>query len=73
MFLKTRDGIKCDFCGATLRNKFQYYSYSCTRVEVDKEKAQTGAAKIDNDILDFDSCEECHKKHITKMIELGKE
>ena len=72
MFLKSRDGIRCDFCGAVLKNKFQYYSYKCTRVDVDKDRAATGATQIENDILDFDVCDVCHKKHTDKLIELGK-
>ena len=72
MFLKSRDGIICDICGKSQKNKFTYYSYSCTRINVDKDRAATEVTKIENDILDFDICSECHKLHVDTMLGISK-
>jgi len=70
MLLKTKDGICCDWCGAILKNKFVYYSVSCIRVKVDKDKAETSPVSVDGDVVDFDVCEKCHKANVDKTLEL---
>jgi hypothetical protein len=73
MLLPSRDGIKCDLCGTELKNKFEYYSYACTKVSVDKERAQSGKSTVtDDDILDFDVCVKCHTKHAQSSIDIAK-
>jgi hypothetical protein len=72
MLLKTRDGVRCDLCGREFRSKFVYYSYDCHKVTVDTGEAKTErnqATDVNGSIIGFDICEECHKSHITKMLE----
>ena len=71
MLLKTRDGIKCDFCGKEFKSKFTYYSYDCHKVTVDINEVKTEkdqATDVDGSIIGFDICDECHKYHIDKML-----
>lgn len=73
MLLQSRDGIKCDICGAELKNKFTYYSYACTKVEVDKELAKSGKlTTIEDDVLDFDVCIQCHDKNVKSALKTAK-
>ena len=67
MLLDSKDGIQCDGCGTVLRDKFDYYSINCARVKVDCDRAETSPVQVDDDILDFDICTECHKKRIDEM------
>lgn len=69
MFLQTKDGILCDLCGEESKNKFVYYSHTCTRVVVDMDIKRTGPATIENDIVDFDVCEKCHEQMVNKTLE----
>lgn len=73
MLLPSKDGIACDWCGRVLKEKFEYYSIACTRVHVDKDKAETNPVEVDDDILDFDICVECHSAVVTKAKAIDKE
>jgi len=62
MLLKTKDGILCDWCGASMKRKFIYYSCEFAKVYVDADKKQTGPADVDKKYLNLDICEKCYKE-----------
>lgn len=67
MLLPNKDGIKCDWCGAIMKDEFQYYSIECTLVDVDRKRASTKPVEVDNNTLDFDVCPECHQERVQLM------
>lgn len=70
-----KDGISCDLCGFTQRNKFLYYSLESTGVEVNAPAASI--VQLGKD-LDIDVCEKCYndmleavKKYIVNGTKRG--
>lgn len=59
MQLSTRDGIKCDTCGATHKTQFTYYSVDISSVQ----HTQYGTAKSNDTILSYDLCPLCFSKY----------
>lgn len=72
MLLPNKDGIKCDICGEIKKNKFIYYSYDIHKIIVNLEKIESKEEKltdVNESIIGFDVCENCHKININKMLE----
>ena len=60
MFLETRDGIRCDLCEATHRERFSYYS-----VDQSTHSIQ-GIARATANADSFDVCSSCYDKLIER-------
>lgn len=65
---KEGDGIICDLCGNVFRKKFVYFSMVSTKVSVDTEMSKTGIVNVDDDVLDFEICENCYRNKLTSII-----
>lgn len=62
-----RDGIICDLCGTTLKDKFQYYSVNTTKVSVDRHKMQQSVVETD-DPIDFEVCDKCYQEYFVQKL-----
>jgi len=65
MLLPDKDGIYCDFCGTSYRDKFSYYSTEATVVNL------TNSVTVGQSTVDFnkDMCEACYDKLIGTVRE----
>jgi len=64
MLLKSKDGIRCDLCGMTFKDKFVYYSVSFLEGRVDASRLLTMEVK---EKFDLDACEGCLEKVTDKV------
>ena len=60
MFLPTRDGILCDFCGISYKNNFTYYSVEAVELKI------VNSMKISHKNNEFgkDMCQSCYERLI---------
>lgn len=68
MLLPDKDGIACDFCATSYKEKFKYYSTSATKYQVVKRKDKT-LVKSPPQKVDFnqDMCEICYDGLIERV------
>ena len=69
MFLPTKDGIICDYCATTYKNKFTYFSTKAILCQV-KNNTRIPPQNAD---LNSDMCQSCYDKLLDRVKQyLGK-
>lgn len=63
MFLSSKDGIACDFCGTSYKNQFSYYSTRATKHEITNNLRTTPQdAQMNRDM-----CVKCYDELMQKV------
>jgi hypothetical protein len=63
MFLTSKDGIICDFCGIIYKNEFVYYGVTSTQIKLINNIRST----ITKGRLDADMCSNCYDNLLIKV------
>lgn len=73
MQLNTKDGIRCDGCGLTIKDDFTYYSIDFKRAKSRYgQNLSLAELQLADTISSFDFCSRCIDKIFDKIVETNK-